>query len=107
MAECRRLRFIREELVMQNEFANERIEHDLLVMLDDIEKGLADAQAGRVKSEDEFRNTIRRIVRNENEPLTHSTAPHTAPLPAQRPLFSPASRQSASPAATDQNLPPY
>jgi antitoxin (DNA-binding transcriptional repressor) of toxin-antitoxin stability system len=35
-------------------------EHGRLVMLDDAEKGLKDALAGRVQSEDEFRKSLRR-----------------------------------------------
>jgi prevent-host-death family protein len=37
-------------------------EHGKLVMLDDIDKGLEDVLAGRVKSEEEFRKSLRRIV---------------------------------------------
>lgn len=35
-------------------------EHGRLVLLDDAEKGLKDALAGRVMSEDEFRKSLRR-----------------------------------------------
>jgi antitoxin (DNA-binding transcriptional repressor) of toxin-antitoxin stability system len=35
-------------------------EHGRLVMLDDVEKGLKDALAGRVQSEEEFRKSLRR-----------------------------------------------
>jgi prevent-host-death family protein len=35
-------------------------EHGRLLMLDDAEKGLRDALAGRVQSEDEFRASLRR-----------------------------------------------
>jgi antitoxin (DNA-binding transcriptional repressor) of toxin-antitoxin stability system len=35
-------------------------EHGRLIVLDDAEKGLEDALAGRVQSEDEFRKSLRR-----------------------------------------------
>jgi len=44
-----------------NDYHSLEAEHGRLVLLDDAEKGLKDALAGRVMSDESFRKTLRRM----------------------------------------------